>query len=107
MGRLEKDRSTRARGVFDDPRRRFAIEPRQGVAFGDRGRQTRENRLILGRSGEVVLEVDENFEVLAEGGVQRAKQEIEQAIADQHDLSEHWARRKCGGCVSLRRRMRV
>ena len=75
-----------ARGVFDDPSERFAIERPEGVAFGDRGRQTAENRLVLRRSGKIVLEVDENLEVLAEFGVQRAKQEIKQAIAEQHDL---------------------
>ena len=37
-----------------------------------------------------ILKVDQNLEVLADIRVQRVKQEIEQAIAEQHDLHSQW-----------------
>ena len=69
-----------------DPSGGFAVQRPQAVALGNRAGKAGEDRLGLRRPGELVLEVDQHLEMLGEFRVVGEQQEIEQPVADEHDL---------------------
>ena len=74
------------RGVLDDARGRLRVERPEAVAARQRTHQPSEDRLVLRGARQVVLEIGENLEELAEVRVPGGEQEIEQAVAEQHDF---------------------
>ena len=84
----------RARRMFEHEGDGFAIQGVQSFALREGRQQPRENRLVLGRSREIVFEIGKNLEMLRQFGIERGEQKVQQAIAEQDDL--HLERNRIG-----------
>ena len=75
-----------ARRMFEHEGHCIAIQGVQSVALREGRQQPREDRLVLGRSREIVFEIGKNLEMLRQFGIEGGEQKIQQAIAEQDDL---------------------
>ena len=74
------------RGVFEDETDPVAVDRPQAVAPDDGRNQPRVDRLARGRAIDIVLEIGEHLEMLADFRVEGGEQVIKQAIAEQDHL---------------------
>ena len=74
------------RGMLQQQRDAVARDRLEAVMRHDRRNQPSVQRLARGRAVDLVLEVGEHLEVLADLGIERHQQVVEQPTAEQNDL---------------------